>query len=154
MRHDGAMSKLSSVQKWAAFYAVLFFLVVAIGWVPSFKDTDGALFGLFHLELKDDLLHGFSAAWAAFGAWRGRGAARFYFRAFGPVYFMDGVLGLFTGSGYLDAGIFTHGALNLPLSTRIFANLPHLVIGGFAIFIGYVLARAAHDAFRAERARA
>jgi hypothetical protein len=49
------------------------------------------------------------------------------------------VLGLLTGSGYLDFGIFINGVLQLPLQTRIFANLPHLVIGGVALLVGYVL---------------
>ncbi len=58
-------------------------------------------------------------------------------------YFADGVLGLLTGSGYLDFGILINGVLNLPLSTRIFANAPHLGLGGVAILIGY-LPRPAH----------
>jgi hypothetical protein len=62
-----------------------------------------------------------------------------FFRLFGVFYFADGVLGLLTGSGYLDFGIFINGVLNLPLSTRIFANLPHIGLGGLAILIGYVL---------------
>jgi hypothetical protein len=32
------------------------------------------------------------------------------------------------------------GLLNLPLSTRFFANAPHLALGGVAILIGYGLA--------------
>jgi hypothetical protein len=65
----------------------------------------------------------------------------FYFRLFGVLYFLDGVMGLFLGSGYLDFGIVLYGILDLPLITRIFANLPHLAIGGFAIFTGFWLSR-------------
>jgi hypothetical protein len=43
--------------------------------------------------------------------------------------------------GYLDLGIFLHGPMNLPLETRIAANLPHIAIGGFAILVGYLFAR-------------
>ena len=50
------------------------------------------------------------------------------------------MLGLFTGSGYLDFGILINGIRDLPLMTRIFANAPHLGLGGVAILIGYVLA--------------
>jgi hypothetical protein len=53
---------------------------------------------------------------------------------------LDGLLGLATGSGYLDLGILLHGALDLPLRTRVLMNLPHIVIGGFAAFAGFVLA--------------
>ena len=59
---------------------------------------------------------------------------------FGVFYFADGVLGLLTGSGYLDFGILINGVLNLPLATRVFANAPHLGLGGTAILIGYLLA--------------
>jgi len=50
------------------------------------------------------------------------------------------LLGLATGSGYLDLGIVVNGVLSLPLTTRILMNLPHIAIGGFAAFAGYVLA--------------
>lgn len=124
---------------WA--YFALFVAVVAIGYVPSFEDSEGRLFGLFKLDLYDDALHLASGIWAGVAAWISRGAARSYFRLFGPLYFLDGLLGLATGSGYLDLGIFLYGPIDLPPATRIFANLPHLAIGGFAAWVGYVLAK-------------
>jgi hypothetical protein len=126
---------------WA--YFALFILVVAIGYVPSFEDADGNLFGLFKLDLYDDSLHLASGLWAGIAAWLSRRASANYFKLFGPLYFLDGVFGFFTGSGYLDGGIFLYGPLDLPLETRFFANLPHLLIGGIAIWVGYVLARGA-----------
>jgi hypothetical protein len=54
---------------------------------------------------------------------------------------LDGLLGLATGSGYLDLGILVHGVLDLPFVTRLLMNLPHIAIGGFAAFTGFVLAR-------------
>jgi hypothetical protein len=124
---------------WA--YCVLFILVVAIGYVPAFEDSQGNLFGLFKLDLYDDSLHLASGLWAGIAAFLSRRAAANYFKLFGPLYFLDGVFGFFTGSGYLDGGIFLYGPLDLPLETRFFANLPHLLIGGIAIWVGYVLAR-------------
>jgi len=59
---------------------------------------------------------------------------------FGTLYCLDGLLGLATGSGYLDLGILKNGVLDLPLMTRVLMNLPHIVIGGFAAFAGFVLA--------------
>lgn len=125
---------------WA--YFALFVAVVAIGYVPGFHDAEGRLFGLFSLDIYDDSLHLASGLWAGAAAWWSRGAARTYFRIFGPLYFLDGVMGLFLGSGYLDLGIFLYGPLDLPLVIRFFANLPHLLIGGIAAFVGYRLARA------------
>lgn len=124
---------------WA--YFALFILVVAIGYVPAFEDEQGNLFGLFKLDLYDDSLHLASGLWGGIAAWWSRRAAANYFKLFGPLYFLDGVFGLFTGSGYLDGGIFLYGPLDLPLQTRFFANLPHLLIGGVAAWVGYVLAR-------------
>jgi hypothetical protein len=120
---------------WA--YFALFVLVVAIGYVPGFKDDSGQLFGLFTLDLYDDSLHLASGLWAGAAAWWSADAARAYFRLFGPLYFLDGLMGLAVGSGYLDGGIFLYGVLDLPLATRFFANLPHLLIGGIAIWVGY-----------------
>ncbi|HEX8625364.1 MAG TPA: DUF4383 domain-containing protein [Allosphingosinicella sp.] len=122
-------------------YFALFLVVVAVGYVPPFEDSQGNLFGLFKLDLYDDSLHLASGIWAGVAAWLSRRAAVNYFRLFGPLYFLDGVFGLFTGSGYLDGGIFLYGPLDMALETRFFANLPHLLIGGIAIFVGYVLAR-------------
>jgi hypothetical protein len=132
---------MDRIRAFGWIYCVMFVLVVAIGHVPAFNDAQGRLFGLFSLDLYDDSLHLASGIWAGFAAWRSRAAARAYFRLFGPLYFLDGVFGFFTGSGYLDGGIFLYGPLDLPLATRFFANLPHLLIGGLAIWIGYVLAR-------------
>ena len=68
------------------------------------------------------------------------GAARTYFRIFGPLYFLDGLMGLFLGQGYLDLGIFLYGPIELRWTIRFFANLPHLLIGGVAAWVGYRLA--------------
>ena len=93
-----------------------------------------------------DALHLASGLWAGIAALISARAARGYFRLFGPLYLLDGVLGFFTGSGYLDGGIFLYGPLDLPLETRFFANLPHLVIGGLAAYIGYRMAAGARTA--------
>jgi hypothetical protein len=129
------------IRLFAGLYFLLFVGVVAIGYVPAFNDANGNLFGLFNLDLYDDSLHLASGIWALIAAWHSRAWSVFYFRLFGILYFFDGVLGLITGSGYLDFGIFLYGPLDLPLTTRIFANLPHLALGGFAIFAGFVLSR-------------
>lgn len=133
---------MDRVRRFAWIYFIGFILVVAIGYVPGFHDADGNLFGLFKLDLYDDSLHLASGIWAGVAAYLSYGASRLYFRIFGPLYFADGVMGLITGSGYLDGGIFLYGPLDLPLTVRFFANLPHLLIGGIAIWAGYKLAKA------------
>ena len=135
---------MSLIQKLAIAYAVLFFAVVAIGYIPAFNDADGNLFGLFSLQWYDDLLHAFSGVWALAAAFISHRQAVFYFKLFGSVYLFDGVLGLITGSGCLDAGIFINGFRSfddIEFPTRFFANAPHLAIGGFAVFVGFWLSK-------------
>lgn len=129
------------IRKCAWGYFVLFMGVIVICLIPAFIDNDGYVFGLFKLDLYDHTLHFASGVWAAIAGWRSRTASVQYFRIFGPLYFLDGVLGLFTGSGYLDGGIFLYGPLDLDVMTRFFANAPHLAIGGGAAVIGYWLAK-------------
>ena len=132
---------MDRVRKFGWFYFAGFMAVVAVGYVPQFKDANGMMFGLFKLDLYDDSLHFFSGVWAGLAAWWSYPASRTYFRLFGPLYFADGVMGLFLGSGYLDFGIFLYGPIKESLYAHVFANLPHLVIGGLAIWIGYRLAK-------------
>ncbi|HTO10163.1 MAG TPA: hypothetical protein VMQ51_01230 [Candidatus Binatia bacterium] len=124
----------------AVVYAVLFAGVASLNYVPGLTDAQGRTFGLFELDVFDDALHAASGLWAALAAWRSFRATRIFFCVFGPLYCLDGLLGLATGSGYLDLGIVVNGVLALPLVTKILMNLPHIAIGGFAAFAGYVLA--------------
>lgn len=137
---------MNIVRKMGWVYFAGFILAVASGHFPPFLDEQGRQFGLFTLDLYDDALHLASGIWAGIAAWWGYGAARSYFRLFGPLYFADALLGLATGSGYLDGGIFLYGPLDQDLRTRFFANLPHVVIGGIAIYVGYRLARSPQPA--------
>jgi hypothetical protein len=130
---------MGNARVWAWGYVALFCAVVAVGYIPAFIDRNDMIFGLFRRTWYADGLHLASALWAAIAAIVSQRAAHNFFRIFGPLYFLDGVLGLLTGSGYLDFGIFINGVLQLPLQTRFFANLPHLVIGGVALLVGYVL---------------
>jgi hypothetical protein len=125
----------------AAVYAVLFAVVTSLNYIPGLTDEQGRTFGLFALDVFDDALHAASGLWAALAAWWSTRATVTYFRWFGTLYCLDGLLGLATGSGYLDLGIVLHGALDLPFSTRVLMNLPHIAIGGFAALTGFALAR-------------
>jgi hypothetical protein len=120
-------------------YAALLAWVIVSGYIPAFIDANDMIFGLFRRTWYADGLHLASGLWAAIAALTSRRASELFFKLFGVFYFADGVLGLLTGSGYLDFGILINGVVNLPLMTRIFANLPHLVLGGTAILIGYML---------------
>lgn len=122
-------------------YFAMFVFVVVLGYIPGVNDENGMMFGLFVLDLYDDSLHFFSGLWAGIAAWISTRAITIYFKLFGVLYFLDGVMGFFLGSGYLDFGIFLYGVLDLDWTTRFFANVPHLMIGGFAIYAGFVIAK-------------
>lgn len=130
---------MSDVRIMGWLYCAGFVVVVLSGLYPPFLDEQGRQFGLFTLDLYDHSLHLASGIWAGIAAWWSQRAARNYFRLFGPLYFADGLLGLAAGSGYLDGGIFLYGVLDQPMTIRFFANLPHLIIGGVAIWAGYRL---------------
>ena len=62
---------------------------------------------MFALDIFDDLLHVASAAWAGIAAALSARASKIFLRYFGLLYLTDGLLGLATGSGYLDLGIMS-----------------------------------------------
>ena len=68
-------------------------------------------------------------------------ASEFYFKLFGIIYGLDGVTGFLFGQGYLDCGIFIFGYTPLDWKLKFFANIPHIAIGGIAVFIGFVLSK-------------
>jgi hypothetical protein len=128
--------------RWVAVaYAVILGLVTSLNYVPGLTDAEGRAFGIFALDIYDDLLHFASAAWAACAAWWSTRASVIYCKVFGTLYLLDGLLGLATGSGFLDLGIVVYGVQSLPLGFKILANLPHIALGGFAAFTGFFLAR-------------
>jgi hypothetical protein len=135
------LSEMNLVRQAAWVYAVMFFFIAFMGAIPGLTNASGQLFGLFTLDFYDNALHFASGLWAAIAGWYSTRAAVFYFRVFGILYGLDGVMGLIFGQGYLDGGIFLYGITPLDFWTRLAANLPHIFIGGFAVLIGFWLSR-------------
>jgi hypothetical protein len=121
-------------------YALALAFAAALNYIPGLTDPSGRVFGIFALDIYDDLLHLASATWAAVSAYWSRQASKTFLRIFGTLYLLDGLMGLVTGSGYLDLGIVIYGVQNLPLGFKVLANLPHIALGAFAVFCGLVLA--------------
>lgn len=125
------------MHRWIAFgYFGILLGAAALNYFPGVTDTEGLAFGVFALDLFDDALHVASAAWALIAAIVSSRAARTFLILFGSLYLGDGALGLATGSGYLDFGIFTYGVQDLDLGFRILANTPHIALGAFALGTG------------------
>lgn len=133
---------MSGIQKLACGYFVALMIAASINYIPGLTDENGLAFGIFALDLFDDALHVASALWALVAGLRSHNAARLFLIVFGAAYLIDGVFGFFTGYGFLDFGIFTNQALGLDFSLpRFLANLPHLGLGGLALWAGLRSAR-------------
>ena len=129
------------VRKLAWVYAVMFVLLGSLRYLPFINDANGATLGIFSLQWYDDALHYASGIWAAIAAWRSYKSVTLYFKLFGVIYGLDGVMGFLLGQGYLDGGIFIFGITPLDWGLKFFANIPHITIGGLAVVIGFVVSR-------------
>jgi len=125
----------------SAVYAVVLLGAASLNYIPGLTDSEGRAFGIFALDIFDDLLHVASALWAAIAAWLGRNASRKFLLYFGILYLGDGLLGLATGSGYLDLGIINYGVVDLDFGFKILANLPHIGLGGVAVLSALLVER-------------
>ena len=110
----------------AFVYMVVLLAAASLNYIPGLTDAEGRAFGIFALDIFDDALHVASALWAGIAACTSSRASRIFLLYFGLLYLTDGLLGLAAGSGYLDLGIVNHGVLDLPLTFKILANLPHI----------------------------
>lgn len=110
--------------------------------VPGIIDENGNAFGIFALDKFDDLLHLASALWALAASLISHRASKIFLTWFGLAYLLDGLLGLATGSGFLDFGIFVYGVYEYPsFLIKLAANIPHLALGGFAVLSAKVFDR-------------
>ena len=117
----------------ALLLAAALLFAAATDYIPAFLDSEGRVFGLFKLDIYKDALHVVSAIWAIVAAIVSRRAAVAFLGIFGTLYLLDGVVGVFTGSGFLDLSIFTYGVLNNSAMTKFLSSVPHLGLGAFGI---------------------
>lgn len=128
---------MTNLQKLSIGYFVELMFAASLNYIPGLTDADGLAFGIFALDIYDDALHVASALWALVAGLMSHRAARTFLILFGAAYLGDGVFGFFTGYGYLDLGIFTNQSAGIDLSLlRVLANLPHIALGGIALWAG------------------
>lgn len=135
---------MSNLQRIAAGYFIALLIAASLNYlpVPGIIDAEGRAFGIFALDLFDDLLHVASALWALAAALISHRASKLFLTYFGAAYLLDGAMGLATGSGYLDFGIFIYGFYEYPsFLIKLAANIPHLALGGFALFSAFAFDR-------------
>ncbi|MCK0141692.1 hypothetical protein [Aliiroseovarius sp. F20344] len=129
---------MTNLQKLCMGYFLALMGAASLNYIPGLTDEDGLAFGIFALDIYDDALHVASAIWALVAGLLSHKAARSFLILFGLAYLGDGVFGFFIGYGYLDLGIFTNGSAGMEFSLpRVLANLPHLALGGFAVWAGF-----------------
>lgn len=121
----------------AAGLAVALLFAAATDYVPQFRDAGGKVFGLFALDVYKDALHVASGLWAATAALLSRRASGAFLRIFGTLYFADGIVGVFTGSGFLDLSIVTAGIRPVPVIIKVLSSLPHLALGAIGVLAGW-----------------
>ena len=133
---------MSLLRKICLFYTLALLAAASINYIPGLTDDTGLAFGIFALDPFDDALHLVSALWALGSAIAGHRAAKIFLVIFGALYLADGVCGIFTAYGFLDFAIFTNPSQGFSLELpRILASLPHIGLGGFALFAGLRLDR-------------
>lgn len=133
---------MTLLQKICVGYFVALMGAASLNYIPGLTDENGLAFGIFALDIFDDSLHVASAIWALASAFISHRAAKFFLIVFGALYLGDGVFGFFTGYGYLDLGIFTNGSDGMSFTMiRLLANVPHLFLGGFALWAAWKLDR-------------
>lgn len=125
------------VRKLAFVFAVVFVIVVAMGWMPQCitamqMTPDGperTMFGLFKMSMLDDVTHGLSALLLLAASIRSRPASLLALTAFGWYYACDAAF-------FLINGVINHK----PFMSNIMLNLPHVLIATIMLGMVYYLA--------------
>ncbi len=111
-------------------FALVFAIVVTLGYVPSFITSEGPgqrlLFGLFQISMIDDITHGITALAALVAGLRSRHASLLFLTAFGFYYALDAVF-------YLTYGFFN----DKPWIADLALNLPHVGIATLMLGLVY-----------------
>ena len=128
-----------SIIRWVCVgFAVSLTIAASLNYIPGLTDDQGRTFGIFALDIFDDSLHLVSALWALSAALVSHRAAWIFLTYFGAAYFLDGLIGVYAGSGILDFGIFQYGVLDQSLMLNFLSSVPHLVLGGFALLSAWI----------------
>lgn len=123
------------VRKLTFGFAVLFGIVVALGYIPGFHtihhgaaagQDERLLFGLFRLTLIDDITHAVTAIAALGASLTSRRASLLFLTAFGFYYALDAIF-------YLTWGFFN----DLTWKADIALNLPHVIISAIMLATVY-----------------
>ena len=119
-------------------YAAGFVGVFLVTHAPGLTDASGNLLGLFKIDPVDDIVHLLSGLAGVWVAWSATRHIPLYFKLVGILYGLDAVIGMVASRGLLDGSLVTQGAAAPDFGlTNWLVNLPHIVIAGFALIVGF-----------------
>lgn len=121
------------------FYGVSLLIVASLRFFPWINDAEGRLFGLFHLDWLDDIVHTFTGVWGLVALKKGRIWCETFLIVMGGMYFLDSLIGLSYGQNPLHIGFWTGEPLYMTAISRLLINGPHAILGGLAFFYGLSL---------------
>jgi hypothetical protein len=128
----------STLRKLAWAYAAGFLGIFLITHAPFLTDENGLSFGLFKIDPVDDIVHLLSGIAGVIVAWRAHGAIPLFFKLVGILYMGDAIVGMTTSKGLLDGSLFLQGPGAPDFSMTNWAlNMPHIVLSGLALWIGF-----------------
>jgi hypothetical protein len=132
---DSAFSP-TTLRAAAIGYAVLFALVVTLGFIPALNggmdhvamkaSGEHMMMGLYMIGAADDVTHGLTAVMFLVAGLASARASRLALTAFGWYYATDAAI-------YLITGVIQHRA---PLS-NLLLNLPHVVLSASMLWLAY-----------------
>jgi arginine exporter protein ArgO len=118
------------VQQITVGFAILFGIVVSLGYIPPFitdlGEGEKLMFNLFKISLFDDITHGVTAIAALAAGLHSRKASLLFLTAFGFYYALDATF-------YLIYGLFNE----LTWVQDVLLNAPHVAISATMLAIVY-----------------
>ena len=124
--------------KLAWLYTIGFIGIVIITHTPALTDEQGLSFGLFKIDPIDDFVHLLSGIAGVVVSWRAHRYIPLFFKVVGIAYMADAVVGMTMSRGLLDLSVFTRGPNGPDFSLTNWAlNLPHIILAGIALVIGF-----------------
>jgi hypothetical protein len=130
--------RAGSLRTLAWLYAAGFIGIFLITHTPALTDANGLSFGLFKIDPVDDFVHLLSGVAGVIVAWRANSYIPLFFKLVGIAYMGDAIVGMTTGRGLLDGSLFMQGPDSPDFGMTNWAlNLPHIIISGIALVIGF-----------------
>lgn len=112
----------------AIVFGIAFIAAGILGFVPGITTADGYLLGIFHVNAAHNIVHLLSGAVALYAGMQSESLSRLYFQAFGVIYGLVALLGLYYGREPL-LGFIAHNPADVVL---------HFLIAVIALYLGFV----------------